>query len=82
MNKTLTITTIALVAVVMGISAVTPAIPLANAEHPCPTDPDGDQFDHACGPEQRPSCEDIAAKMEANGVPSHVIEKFLERCVD
>ena len=40
MNKTLVITTIALVAVVMGMSAIAPVIPVANAAVGCPNDSD------------------------------------------
>jgi len=39
MNKTLAITTIALVAVVMGLSVIATAIPMANAAVGCPADP-------------------------------------------
>ncbi len=38
MNKTMTITVIVLVAVVMGMSAVAPAIPMAHAMSVCPPD--------------------------------------------
>ena len=39
MHKTLAITTIVLVAVIMGISAIATAIPVANAVVGCPNDP-------------------------------------------
>ncbi len=80
MNKTLTISAIVLVAVVMGISSVVPVIPLAHAEHPC----DGSAGDdpHACENENRPSCDDIKDEMEARGASPIAIRKFLENCVD
>ena len=79
MNKTLVITTIALVAVVMGFSAVAPVIPLAYAEHPC-----GEigRAGHTCIPQEKPSCNDIADEMNARGASAIAIEKFLENCVD
>ena len=83
MNKTLTISVIALVAVVMGMSAVAPMIPQAEAEHPCtnPREP-VDEEDHACGNENRPTCEELADEMRDRGIPRQAIEKFEEHCVD
>ena len=77
------ISVIVLVAVIMGISSVAPAIPLAYAEHPCNQGPgEQEDKDHACGPEQKPTCDEKADELREKGVPERAIERFLEHCVD
>ena len=65
MNKTLTITTIALVAVVMGMSAVAPMIPMVEADKGGASDPD--------------KCRIIVEKLTAAGVDKDRIKAILER---
>ena len=83
MNKTLVIATIALVAVVMGFSAVVPMISQAYAEHPCNQGPGVPPAEnHFCGPEQKPTCDEKADELREKGVPESAIERFLEHCVE
>ncbi len=81
--RALVISAIVLVAVIMGFSAVAPMIPQAEAEHPCtnPREP-GDQEDHACGNENRPTCDEIEAELRDRGLPEQAIRKFMEHCVE
>ena len=55
--KALTISAIVLVAVIMVIGAVAPAIPLAYASHPCG---DVGRAGHTCIPTEKPTCTEIA----------------------
>ena len=77
--RTLTITAIVLVAVIMVIGAVAPAIPLAHAGHPC-----GEigRAGHTCIPQEKPTCAELAQEMRDRGVPEQVVGKFLDHCVD
>ena len=65
MNKTLTITTIALVAVVMGMSAIAPMIPMAEADKGDPGAPD--------------RCRILTEKLTAAGIDPDRIKAILER---
>jgi len=78
--KALVISAIVLVAVVMGFGVVASAIPLAHADHPCDGSEGGSP--HACGNENRPTCDELKQQLEAKRVPPQAIEKFLEHCVD
>jgi hypothetical protein len=70
MNTTLTITTIALVAVVMGFSAVAPMIPVAEADKGDPGSPD--------------RCRILEDRLNQAGVDPRLIEQILEKagCVE
>ena len=79
--RALTITAIVLVAVIMVIGAVAPAIPLAHAGHPC-----GEigRAGHTCIPQEPPitppaqACEKIRAALESAGIDDDEIAAFLE----
>jgi hypothetical protein len=65
MNKTLTITTIALVAVVMGMSAVAPMIPMVEADKGDTSSPD--------------RCRVLEDKLNSADLDERTIEFILEK---
>ena len=81
MNRILTLSAIVLVAVIMGMSAVAPMIPQAEANHPCANPPPEPQS-HACVGGSAPSCAETADQMRAGGAPEQAIQRFLDHCVD